>query len=515
MIRSDLNRYNAQENCHDRNNSLLLSQKTFIYTALRPADQTRILVLEPGSFGNELRGSIQHVSDLRGCQYDCLSYFWGKKKSGSTIIITSKSHSESKSLSISPNLHAALQRLRSQHEQRSLWVDAICINQNDNEEKASQVGNMRVIFASAAQVVVWLGEEEEHDSLAMCALQRINLFVHQWDLTDPIPTLGFSRDVNGDAWSKGTKALTLPVFEESSLQILLHRDWFRRSWTVQEVATAQRVVVQYGDKIVPWEIFNGLYHKTLDRLSKEDLDSDVARLACESIATMENGRRSHPSLKSMELFNILLATNRNDCEDKRDKVFSMLGIAHDWLQKRGLEPDYSSNTTVEDVFKRFARWDTKSTGKIRILSCGSGPFKGRGYNLPSWVPDWTDINDSEPFVRYSDRTGFSASLSLQPILWHSDDDNTMHIAGQVVDVVSSIGKLPNFSKVTGKFALNSDALGRLVASRKWIRDCYAIAKRTFGTMKGENFDVFAATMLCGLTGEGFPISDIYLTHFSD
>jgi hypothetical protein len=117
---------------------------------------------------------------------------------------------------------------------------------------------------------------------------------------------------------------------------------------------------------------------------------------------------------TMDLFDVLLATNANECTNPCDKIFSMLGLARDWLQKKNLRPDYSDGATVEYVFKRFAIWDTTLNAKIRILSCASGPCDTRGHHLPSWVPDWTNIDNPDPFVRYSDRTGFAASLKLKP-----------------------------------------------------------------------------------------------------
>jgi hypothetical protein len=350
----------------------------FVYKPLAPRDTTRMLVLDPGSFGDPLTGSIEHVQDVHDCTYDALSYVWGKERSNHTISVIFGFAFGRNEISLSPNLHAALQRLRSPHKSRNLWVDAICINQKDSLEKSTQVENMREIFANAEKVVVWLGEEEKHDELALSALRRLNSHVNQWDQVDPFPRLGWGRDEEGNPWTRGTKARALPSIEERNLELLLNREWFRRSWVVQEVATARKVDIQYGTKAVPWEIFNGLYHETLDRFAKDGIGSDLARRACENITTMENGRRSHHGLMSMDLFDVLLATNANECTDPRDKIYSMLGLARDWLQKKGLRPDYSDDATLEYVFKRFALWDTKMNLKIRILSCASGPCDSKG-----------------------------------------------------------------------------------------------------------------------------------------
>jgi hypothetical protein len=486
----------------------------FAYKALGPKHTIRVLILEPGSFGQPVTGSIEHILDDSNCAYDALSYVWGKTKSDQLIYLKSRLPTLAKEMLISTNLYAALQRLRYPKSSRRLWVDAICINQNDMAEKSSQVEKMREIFANAQRVVVWLGEEEEHDEHAISALPRLNSHVGQFDEVDPYPKLGWGRDEEGEAWSKGTKASALTAMEVNYLEHFLRKEWFRRSWVVQEVATAREIDVQYGPKTVAWDIFNGLYHETQDMFGEDDMGSKLARRACENIATMENGRRSHHGLMSMDLFNVLLTTNTDECTDLRDKVFSMLGLAGDWLRKKGIQPDYSDSTKPEDVFKRFAVWDTKQNNKIRILSCASGPSIGKRHHLPTWVPDWTNIENPDPFVRYRDRTGFDASLNLEPRIWHSDDDNVLHVAGQFVDTVQRIGLLPAFTKVTSKFQLNKNAVRRLDGTRKWLRKCYTITAGKSGIMPPATFGVFAKTMICGLNGGGFPASSNYILHFS-
>ncbi|KAK3987709.1 heterokaryon incompatibility, partial [Cladorrhinum sp. PSN332] len=65
---------------------------------------------------------------------------------------------EGHELSVGANLHAALVSVCDGYAERLLWIDAICINQNDLEEKARQVQSMVKVHASAARVVIWLGK---------------------------------------------------------------------------------------------------------------------------------------------------------------------------------------------------------------------------------------------------------------------------------------------------------------------------------------------------------------------
>src|SRR5271169_1833250 len=77
-------------------------------------------------------------------------------------------------LRIGSNLAAALRKLRDRQQERVLWPDAICINQNNWTEKGRQVPIMRDIYANARQVIVWLGEEADGDRNAFEVLSWLS-----------------------------------------------------------------------------------------------------------------------------------------------------------------------------------------------------------------------------------------------------------------------------------------------------------------------------------------------------
>jgi len=98
--------------------------------------------------------------------YEALSYCWGGSGKPCSISIGECY------LPITANLHAALLRLRHRLIGRVIWIDAVCINQEDKEEQAQQVRSMAEIYFKASRVIVWLGEAEaeDHDTLkAICA----------------------------------------------------------------------------------------------------------------------------------------------------------------------------------------------------------------------------------------------------------------------------------------------------------------------------------------------------------
>ena len=72
------------------------------------------------------------------------------------ITLNSSSHN------VSSNLFSALRQLRRREEQRVLWVDALCINQNDMTEKATQILLMGNIYSDIESTIAWLGEFDVH-----------------------------------------------------------------------------------------------------------------------------------------------------------------------------------------------------------------------------------------------------------------------------------------------------------------------------------------------------------------
>ncbi|KAF1929496.1 HET-domain-containing protein, partial [Didymella exigua CBS 183.55] len=113
----------------------------------------RLLSLSPGADGEELICSLSQYSLPNAPTYEALSYTW---QNPAHPIDESINLQESK-FNVTWNLHEALCHLRTENTTRTLWIDAICINQDDLDERAQQVPFMKDIYRNAGHVVVWLG----------------------------------------------------------------------------------------------------------------------------------------------------------------------------------------------------------------------------------------------------------------------------------------------------------------------------------------------------------------------
>lgn len=115
-------------------------------------NQTRLLTIRPGNRLQDIQCSLEISSLDSRPGYEALSYVWGDETIRVPITV------DGKRLDVTENLSAALRRLRDRKGGRVMWVDAICINQEDSDEKSVQVAMMRRIYSGCTRAILWLGE---------------------------------------------------------------------------------------------------------------------------------------------------------------------------------------------------------------------------------------------------------------------------------------------------------------------------------------------------------------------
>jgi hypothetical protein len=165
----------------------------------------RILELHSGRWEDNLSGALV----LEGAAaYEALSYVWGSEEKSVPLYSARDPLRESVCVLVTPSLASALRHLRFESRSRYLWVDALCINQDDDDEKSCQVPIMSDIYYDAKNVCVWLGESDENSTLAFGFISKL-------------------LDMGAfDQLSRGNQS-----FEEwKALSALMCRPWFTRRW---------------------------------------------------------------------------------------------------------------------------------------------------------------------------------------------------------------------------------------------------------------------------------------------
>lgn len=188
-----------------------------LYYPLNPsACEIRLLGLLPGKAAEPIQCTIEVVSLNANPLYEALSYVWGDSANRKDINVGGQR------CDVTFNLEAALQRLRDECKTRILWVDALCINQDDVEEKGFQIPLMWRIYSGAVAVVAWLGNSTPLIDVAITWVTRI-------------------EDVTWDHISASISGLPrMEVLRICAGAVeLFQRPYWSRMWTYQEYLFAK------------------------------------------------------------------------------------------------------------------------------------------------------------------------------------------------------------------------------------------------------------------------------------
>jgi Heterokaryon incompatibility protein (HET) len=363
----------------------------------------RLLDLLPSSDpSSEIQCKLWNVDLDERPSYKALSYVWGDPENTVQILVDGKSYN------VTVNCEAALYRLRETHES-SLWIDAICINQKDDDEKTTQIPLMRDIYAFADEVIVWLGhckaeqspDDEKRERIGFGLME--DLSICEDNITDFPSLLEFALRAPD------------PISRWQSVREIYAHTWFDRLWVHQEITLALRASVlgqHYSTSWVKLSRVVLVIHDYLDTpallLNKDpilDLWKPIVMgivqrdlvLRCLHYSFRHQGEtilnRAKSLLKNLEesldlelsLFDLLKATRRFKCYNPLDRVFANLGLTKDDM---GLRPHYSQ--TVSEVFTNVTLVAVKKQQSLKAL-CLAGLGRSSKTNfpeVPSWVIDW-------------------------------------------------------------------------------------------------------------------------------
>lgn len=271
-----------------------------------------------------------------------------------------------------------------------LWIDALCINQEDLNERASQVAMMGRIYSQARQVIAFIGEADETLITAMdLILLTGNCIWANGPVSDPALA----------SWL----AILLSEIEPAdrdweSIKGLTSRPWFRRLWVVQEIALGKDPVVVCGEHVFPW---GALYLFIAFTYAVEkfpvlrsiafSFDALLTVFEClpnaASISEARQGQRN--DCPKPPFIDSLVALNVNfDSTDPRDRIYALLGLDAAEKYRDVFRPDYEIK--VEDLYVKVAQEMIVKEDNIRLLHLAGISYQ-RSLNLPSWVPDWTSL----------------------------------------------------------------------------------------------------------------------------
>ncbi|KAK7892697.1 hypothetical protein LTR67_006934 [Exophiala xenobiotica] len=457
-----------------------------IYTSLdEAANEIRLVTIFPGLRDSDIVIGLHNIhlgqkQNEPTPPFEALSYTWGSVQDAVEIQVGSTDTSDNV-LSITKNLHIALQHLRLPDRPRVLWIDSVCVDQDNLQERGHQVRRMADIYTRAKRVVVWLGPEGLHTASAMKTLVTLTSNIQaDWSLWITRPANGIS--VSEHHWADPKSSLPYDEDTIDGIKDLYGREWFQRLWVQQEIRLANDdalVLCGHGSML-----FKDLRKAALCLFNKTALDSKIQKARLSHIWSMGD-------LGYTNLPGIISFTRSCQCTDPRDRIFAVLSFLQKYERDLTITPDYQltawrENEPITDAIRRLAPPNVTAnlhgtegeTPLDAFCSTLNGNLFSRSYipddaNSPNFEKfraivrqilepqfdiiqlsesDKAELYNAEKYLRA--RTFFTTdtgTMGLAPLATQVGDQIVALLGGRSAFVLRPLGKGKGKSKTTGHF----------------------------------------------------------------
>lgn len=402
----------------------------------KPENQTVLIKCDTQTF------ELSHAP-----RFDALSYVWGDPS------VTKEIQFCGLSRLVTENLFEALTRLREEGDSKWIWIDALCINQDDKTEKNHQVPLMRQIYRSADRVFSWLGQADKDTHLAFSLVER-------WAdaILSTCPKLETWPD--SKAMRDAAMSIERPFDEQewAAFITLTKKPYWERLWILQEVTLARRCILLCGSHELMFEKLMWAYRAWMTGNLRLVRLAGLVRPAGEGTqfysfmnVPLEEGEfvkvKAQPSARRelLEFPFLLKRASILSATDPKDKVYGVLGLLN--LASAKIPVDYNSD--VVSAYRDTLLTLVKETGRLDLLSF-AGTWGKTTQNIttqawPSWVPDFActqkrDIDDrfceSSPFydtIFFHTSKGSVAQCSID-----ATDPRLLHVRGILLDEISAV-----------------------------------------------------------------------------
>ncbi|RPB02989.1 HET-domain-containing protein [Choiromyces venosus 120613-1] len=392
------------------------------YNPLTQPDSIRLVELQPGAPEDELRVEIQHTRLSEAPEYETLSYEWAGNRKEATVRC-----GRGEEIPVPLNLRAALKRLRDRERPRRIWIDAICINQDNLEERGAQVSVMTQIYQGAQGVLIWIREEEPDTAEAFKLIPKL---AESWDNQGPQddPT---STEPPAEEEDAHAKELEHPKIGDAIIDAFT-RSYFTRTWIIQEILVSKKATVICGSNRIDWVRFHQAANYLVQRefrLSREPSPRTLFLVAL----IRRNEKRYRAG--QLDLRTLLRHFRYSQATNPRDKVYAMLGISFPVdrsgtkLGVQQIQADYTK--PVEEVYREAAAYIMTDEQDLRLIANEYSPCSRHLTKMPTWVPDWTIT--SRPLLPMARKSNALSSLITGEITTHG---HSLFVNGFIFDTVT-------------------------------------------------------------------------------
>lgn len=342
----------------------------YSYTPLCGKQNTiRLVILHPSTEKSApVTCHITEQTTSHNLAYTAVSYVWGKQEHSRTLEI--KCDGDVRYLRITPNLDTVLQNLRARDRSRRLWIDAICLNQHDETEKAQQIPRMGDIDKMAKSVDIWLGLE---NSMTARLLKFFRELSRLEDVTRWSSQMAMARRI-----ASLMKEFIHPHCGEAmgAINAFFQLPWFSRRWIIQEACLNSNTTVHCGGQSIGLQLLK----VAATRFQYLDLSDYNIKVAA----------NLGPSTTKFTVLELLWHFHDAACLEPKDRIAALLCLGSDGQR---FHLDYTKYWI--EIYKKFASCMYSQVSKDAGLQLMLHLFefghisKGDDITCPSWVPDWS------------------------------------------------------------------------------------------------------------------------------
>lgn len=439
--------------------SWLFSRKRLAYKPLPSAQAIRVVQVQSADASNGIVCSLRTLDSPHLQPYHCLSYTWGDPLTSNKALVptTFEIKVDDGHVTITKNLYDALIQLFEDPDFRlnqlqAIWIDQICINQADTDEKNVQVAMMHDTFHFAASVLAWLGPIDVYARAAIEAYSILN----EHEQKNP----GFFkclRDITEATQIEEPAGMKFGHWVGCSK--FFGRSYFERMWIFQEIVVAKEITAVCGAFKIPWEDLTDLawttntfatsaYIRTTLRI-RDPPKNVYTHLISVWRARYQKGKpeKLHPN----QFIALALLHNRTNglvCRDARDKIYANRGVCETEILPEGFPegfsfPEVDYGKTTREVYTEFCwsfiqrRQDLRPLNYVEDASVSS-----LRNDLPSWVPDFSsELEPRSLTCCYPE--SFQVNKGLDEI--HTEFDVSMEygvlkLSGYMIDTIVDVGE---------------------------------------------------------------------------
>jgi heterokaryon incompatibility protein (HET) len=433
--------------------------KIYKYEAILSGNMIRVLKLIQHT-GSSLECSIRQIN-IADSGYQALSYEWGASEQPYTVQVRDAKGEDLGLIPLTTNLHHALRDLRDSLDIKSkeFWIDQICIDQNNEEEKGYQVALMADVYRNALQVITYLGPqfhrlEDENGALGLISQIYEHVQPYLLEMARTIPSLARTNsklvpllnhlqgiDQNNPHWT--------------NLLRIVYSGWTNRIWMVQENVLCPNTVMLRGTRVLDWisvatipvlfsmNVFEPAFLEKQWPILGFKFHPDPINDAVKNpwrwrLETAYTGRGTLYKGK-LNLASHLVGFGSLGCQDPRDRVYAVLGMSVD-AKELGIIPNYQESAS--HIFKEVSMRIYHHYQNLKFLSNMSGYDNFSDTSVPTWAYHNSPIIET-----------FIPSYSKPHQSTHGDirfesSNSIMIVKGRIVDKIKIAQPLCPFLQIT-------------------------------------------------------------------